>query len=185
MQFHWTILLYYGKILTFDGKRSAKKVEKLYLANPMAVQEALAKGRKLVVFEVDEKGNPILPVSEINVKKMDDLPKNRDIIQPALEYVDERYDRPVRLDTLADLCDVSKSYLCRVFKETVGMGVSEYVTERRMREAQKLLRDTDMTVVIIAMEVGYVDCGYFNKLFKKRYGVTPLEYRRLPRIDED
>ena len=157
-------------------------MEELYLVSPKAVRSALEKGKKLMIFEVDEGKNPILALSEIDVKKQEVLPKNRDIIKPALGYVRERYNKPIRLDALADLCDVSKSYFCRVFKETMGVGVSEYVITLRMAEAQKLLKNTDMTVVAVAVEVGYVDCGYFNKLFKKRFGVTPLEYRNAPKV---
>lgn len=157
-------------------------MDKIVLQSPSSVLDAVAKGKKMMIFEVDDEKNPIFPVSEIIVKKTDVLPKTRDVVKPAVKYVQERYKKPVRLDTLADLCDVSKSYFCRVFKESMGMGVGEYVIRLRMAEACRLLENTDMSVVAVSVEVGYVDCGYFNKLFKKRFGVTPLQYRRSPKI---
>ena len=160
-------------------------MDKLILESPFAVADALAKGKKLMIFAVDDEEKPILPLSGISVKKTDVLPKNRDVVKPALKYVTERYKKPIRLDTLADLCDVSKSYFCRMFKETVGVGVGEYVIRLRMEEACRLLETTDMTVVAVAVDVGYVDCGYFNKLFKKRFGLTPLEYRAAPKFSTE
>ena len=157
-------------------------MEKIFLTRPDEVFEAIAKRKKMAIFEVDDDGNPILPISEINVKKIEILPKNREIIRPALKYVHEHYNKEIRLDMLAGLCDVSKSYFCRLFKEAYGIGVAAYVINLRMDEACRLLEKTDNSVVSIAFEVGYVDCGYFNKLFKKHVGCTPLEYRRKPRF---
>ena len=157
-------------------------MKKIVFTRPNAVIERLEKKKKLVIFEVDEEENPILPISEINVKNIDILPKNREIIGPALKYVNEHYNREIRLDMLSGLCDVSKSYFCRLFKETYGKGVAAYVTELRMEKACMFLERTDKLVVEIAFDVGYPDCGYFNKLFKKHVGCTPLEYRRQPRF---
>lgn len=158
---------------------------KIFLERPNVVYDALSRGKKLVVFEVDVNEKPIFRVSEINVKNDMILPKNREIIRPALKYVGEHYDKEIRLDMLAGLCDLSKSYFCRLFKETCGVGVSEYVIGLRMDEACSLLEKTDLTVVAVAVEVGYADCGYFNKLFKKHIGCTPLEYRKRPKYITD
>ena len=153
-------------------------MEKFFFDKPKEVFDRLNKGKKLVVFEVDDAQNPIVIVSEIknweNVKKL----KNYGVIDPAVKYMEEKYDKEIRLAKLASLCDLSTSYFCRKFKETTGMGVNDYLLHKRMDEACRLLRDTDTTVVGIAYEVGYTDCGYFNKIFKKRFSITPLEYRR-------
>ncbi len=157
-------------------------MEKIFLSSPKEVLAAIEKEKKLAIFEVDDDGKPIFPISEINVKKIGILPKNREIIKPAVKYVHEHFNKEIRLDMLAGLCDVSKSYFCRLFKEAYGIGVAAYVIKLRMDEACRLLEKTDSSVVAIAFEVGYVDCGYFNKLFKKNVGCTPLEYRRQPRF---
>ena len=81
-------------------------MKKIVFTRPNAVIERLEKQKKLVIFEVDEEENPILPISEINVKNIDILPKNREIIGPALKYVNEHYNREIRLDMLSGLCDV-------------------------------------------------------------------------------
>ena len=156
-------------------------MEKIFFERPNEVFDALKRKKKLVVFEVDDDKNPILPIGEIKMRKIENLPKNREILRPALKYVGEHYDKEIRLDMLAGLCDLSKSYFCRLFKEACGIGVAAYVINLRMDEACRLLERTDLAVVAIAVEVGYVDCGYFNKLFKKHVGCTPLEYRKQPR----
>ena len=155
-------------------------MEKMYFSRPKDVFEALRQGKKLMIFEVDDAKNAISPISEIKQENIEFLPKNRDIVQPAFKYINEHYDKALRLDTLAGICDLSKSYFCRIFKETCGKSVQEYVISLRLAEACRLLTTTDRSVVGIAVDVGYVDCGYFNKLFKKNIGCTPLEYRRQP-----
>ena len=155
-------------------------MKKIFFESPNAIFDALDCGKKLMIFEVDAAEKPISPLSAVKVEKIENLPKNRDIIQPAIRYVDEHFDKEIRLDALAKMCDLSKSYFCRVFKDACGTSVTEYVIARRIREACRLLATTDESVVSVAVEVGYVDCGYFNKLFKKHVGCTPLSYRKNP-----
>ena len=154
-------------------------MKKIIFERPNALFDALEQGKKLMIFEVDDAQKPISPLSSVKVEKNEILPKNRDIIQPALRYVNEHFDKEIRLDALAKMCDLSKSYFCRVFKETCGTSVTDYVISLRMREACRLLATTDESVVSIAVEVGYVDCGYFNKLFKKNVGCTPLSFSHI------
>ena len=114
------------------------------------------------------------------MQKLPDFVKNNDITTPAIKYINENLNKELKLDTLADKCDVSKSYLCRLFAEKYGIGVNAYIIKLRMRKACKLLTETSAPVVNVAFDVGYHDCGYFHKLFKKHVGCTPLQYRENP-----
>lgn len=157
-------------------------MRKIIFERPNDLKIALQKGKKMAIFEIDANGKPIFCISELKMEKVENLSKKSEIIKPACNYIKEKFNRELRLDTLADLCGVSKSYFCRLFKEEMGVGVTEYVISLRMREACRLLEETDDSVVVIAINVGYVDCGYFNRLFKKHIGCTPLEYRETPRF---
>ena len=58
------------------------------------------------------------------------------------------------------------------------MTFQEAVKKERMKKARTLLKETDQTVETIAAEVGYENVEHFNRLFKKNYGLTPVQYRR-------
>jgi AraC-like DNA-binding protein len=66
--------------------------------------------------------------------------------------------------------------------------VQQWITERRMREARRLLADTDLTVAEIALRVGYSEAGYFVRRFRLGHGVPPATWRRAgrrPSVDAD
>ncbi len=58
------------------------------------------------------------------------------------------------------------------------MTFQEVVRKERMKKARTLLRETDQTIETVAAEVGYENVEHFNRLFKKNYGITPVQYRR-------
>ena len=99
-------------------------------------------------------------------------------LKHALEYIAENYDQEtLTLSSVADAVKVSTNYLSAVFSQTMQKTFVEYVTEKRMEKAKKLLRTTDKPAGTIATEVGYKDSHYFSFVFKKTLGVTPREYR--------
>ena len=155
-------------------------MRKLIFEDPESLFNALASEKKIAVFETDDKGNAITLISELTIKNFEISSSNDDVLKMAVLYINQYYTKDFRLDALARLCDISKSYLCKLFKQKYGKGITEYITELRLHKACVLLEKTDHTVVSIANDTGYVDCGYFNRLFKKHFGVTPLEYRKNP-----
>ena len=148
------------------------------LTDPKKVVDALAEGQKTAVFVVDIDGKPQKMLSEISMPFFADITEKNDLVSPAIKYLKTNFHKDAKLSVLADLCDLSPSYFSRLFNKSVGKSVSEYVKSLRLQRACDLLVSTDHTVVGIAAEVGYVDCGYFCKLFKKQFACTPLEYRK-------
>jgi len=82
------------------------------------------------------------------------------------------------LPMLADLQDLSASYLSRLFKKETEMNVTEYITQRRIEHAENLLRSTKLQIQTIAQHCGIMDVQYFSRLFKKINGLSPLEFRK-------
>jgi YesN/AraC family two-component response regulator len=83
--------------------------------------------------------------------------------------------------TLADLSArfyISPFYLSRIFKSTTGFSFVEYITTIRIREAQRLLRETDRKISLIAETVGFDDFAHFGRIFKKIIEMTPMQYRK-------
>ncbi|WP_162241887.1 helix-turn-helix domain-containing protein [Paenibacillus sp. Leaf72] len=75
----------------------------------------------------------------------------------------------------------SQYYLSRKFKQCTGFGFSEYVQLVRIREAQRLLRETDLKIIEVAACVGIDPVANFHKLFKSTNGCSPLQYRKRQR----
>ncbi len=84
----------------------------------------------------------------------------------------------VTLDMLSDYFHLSKPYLSKYIKEKAGMTFQEVVKEERMKKAKNMLKHTSNTVETIAANVGYENVEHFNRLFKRSYGVTPVQYRK-------
>lgn len=88
----------------------------------------------------------------------------------------------LNLQYLADAVQLSPSYVSKLFKETEGVSVNDYVQEYRMQEVVKQLEENDTPVKEIASSVGWVNEHYFYTLFKKVYDTTPNEYRKKVRL---
>ena len=95
-----------------------------------------------------------------------------DRIKQVYDFVDVNYMHPVRVEDIADALAVNRKYLARVFMEKTGKTLKEFLTERRLYEAERLLRDGH-SVSETALMVGYSDSFNFSKAFKKKYGFPP------------
>lgn len=93
-------------------------------------------------------------------------------------YLLTHYDARISLDDLAARFYISKSYLCRIFREVTGVTLIEYQNMARIKAAQKLLKETRLPVTEIAARVGFESITYFERVFKKFTGENPLRYRK-------
>ncbi len=99
-------------------------------------------------------------------------------IHRAVEYINANLSTQLSIEQIARNGNVSKNTLYRGFKKEFGMTVSSYITEKRIEAAEKLLKNTDMTVEEIADRVGFSTAAYFGSNFKKLKGISPLKYRK-------
>lgn len=100
------------------------------------------------------------------------------MLKKALDYIDENYDSDaLSLNLVAEHIGMSANYLSAIFSQTMQKTFVEYVTEKRIEKARKLLKQTDKSSSEIAKEVGYKDAHYFSFVFKKQLGCSPREYR--------
>lgn len=111
-----------------------------------------------------------------------DAPKRSEVVK-VKEYLDDHYKERVTLEELASVHFLSKFYLAQIFKDTYGITVGNYVTEKRIAEAKRLLRfgrneGRLLTIQEVAAAVGYEDMNYFCRTFKKTEGMSPGEYRK-------
>lgn len=94
-----------------------------------------------------------------------------------ISYIQKHY-TDVTLDSLVEEFHLSKPYLSKYIKEKAGDTFQEVVKEVRMKKARIMLKETTSTVETIAANVGYENVEHFNRLFKRSYGMTPVQYRR-------
>ena len=93
-------------------------------------------------------------------------------------YLDEHYTKKIALDDLEERFFINKFYLSKIFKETYGTTINNYLISKRITRAKQLLRFTDLTVDEIGAAVGMADANYFSRMFRKVEGSSPREYRK-------
>lgn len=103
--------------------------------------------------------------------------RNENIILPILTYINATYDQKITLDELAEKSGYSKSRFSHFFHEVTGTTPLKYQNEVRLNTACEMLVSTKQSISDIAHSCGFADSLYFSRVFKKRYNVSPSEYR--------
>ncbi len=101
----------------------------------------------------------------------------RKLIRSARQYILEHIHTRITTEELAQALGRNRSYLCACFKEETGMTVNDYITQIKMDEAKRLLRYSQKPLRAVAEQLGYSTQSYFQNVFKKVIGMTPLDYR--------
>lgn len=96
----------------------------------------------------------------------------------AKHYLDEHYMKPILFQDIADLFGISGGQLTRLFKKREGISLQEYLTLKRLNAVQYHLKHTNATVKEIAHGCGFIDENLLLRAFKKRYKMSPGEYRK-------
>lgn len=96
-----------------------------------------------------------------------------------LNYINDNYqEKDLSMTTVCDHVHLSVSYFSSIFKKETGQTFIQYLTEIRLKNAKKLLKNTPLKTYEIADKVGYADPHYFSSSFRKQYGMTPSKYRK-------
>ena len=96
-------------------------------------------------------------------------------VQPALDFVTEKYYENVSLTELSTFCGLSEYHFLRTFKQTTGIAPYEYVIATRVEESRKLL-SLGMSIAEAAVRTGFCDQSHLNRHFKRILGITPGKY---------
>lgn len=104
-------------------------------------------------------------------------PKSKNICL-AVEYINSHYKEQISLEQVAAQVYLNPEYFSRAFKSEVGQTFVNYLTDVRLQHSVRLLENTALRVQDIAQQVGYYNASYFSTTFKKKYGMSPYEYRR-------
>ena len=124
-----------------------------------------------------------------NLERKDiDSPGNR-LVQAAQAAISKNLDRTWNLSDIAARLKVSREHLTRIFRDRTGMTPQEFAAEERMQFAVRLLRDSFQSCEEIAEQTGYSSAVSFNRAFRRRFGYSPMQYRKsqmrnLPRNED-
>ncbi len=118
-----------------------------------------------------------IPTGIKDLSKTELLYKGSEILKPALVYMEKNYHEKLHLDDMAGICNVSSSYFSKLFNREMDENFSSYVNKLKVTKAIELLETTDMPIMNISLNLGFENCGYFIKVFKRITGRTPAAYR--------
>ena len=100
------------------------------------------------------------------------------LVREACGYMDERYMQNCTLGEIAEYVHVSPNYLHTLFRREMGITPLEYVMQKRIGRAKRLIMAGEMTLLEIALGTGFCSQSHFNRVFRERTGETPVAYRR-------
>jgi two-component system response regulator YesN len=113
---------------------------------------------------------------ELLLKDTEKLPHT---IQTAINYINEYYSKELTLNEIANVVNLNPAYFSSLFNNVVNVTFSNYLMCLRIYKAKILLKETNDKIYEIAEEVGYKNSYYFNRIFKKIVGITPVEFRNI------
>ncbi len=120
----------------------------------------------------------LAPLEVIGRASTDWLPPARPAVLRAVEFMRMKSHQPIGIDQVADAVGVPRRTLVRIFAEDLEQTVHDYLVDLRMKNAKRLLRQTDLPLVEVAQKNGYLSLSSFVRMFELHTGEVPREYRR-------
>lgn len=104
--------------------------------------------------------------------------RSNPVIANAIKYINERVALSISLEQAAKAVHVNPVYLSKLFKDETGKNFIDYVTDIRLDRAKEMLKAGQYSIKEITAETGYSDQNYFSRLFKRKFGLTPTEFKK-------
>lgn len=102
-----------------------------------------------------------------------------DAVAQVLRFMEDNYQRPLKLSDLARNAQMSEQHLCRLFKKSMQTSPVDYLNKVRVNRAKELLSYSQKSVAEISADTGFSDSSYFSVVFKRYEGISPAEYRKI------
>ena len=173
---HFSIIEFESELVCNDifsfSVNNSEKILKLFkeleykrtLRNPMHEAESIRDTYSILLMLVQSVQKKYLPTEKINK------------ISPALEYIAKNYNKNIKNDVLANLCNLSTVYFRKLFAEIMGTSPISYVHELRIKKAKEMLKSDYSSITDIAESLGYLNIYDFSRTFKKYTGTSPSKY---------
>ena len=186
--------------LEFDGLRVAEYVDLAGLSpgqpiyHPQSPEQGQAVGNTMVYISRHSDQSPLHLVGHLCLF-LDGLIQSsatrRELhggwlkdfyIQEAINFMERNYPREITVEEVADVCKLNRSYFSKIFKENVGCPPQEFLIRLRLTKAADLMKGTGSSIGAIAAQCGYPNQLHFSRAFRKRYGLSPREWRAQNQI---
>lgn len=99
-------------------------------------------------------------------------------IKRTMEYIENHLHEDLNIEQLSKISNYSAAYFARLFHKVTGVTPAQYILNRRINEAKKILSNSDESIYVISDKLGFCSASHFIKNFKKAEGLTPAEYRK-------
>ena len=104
--------------------------------------------------------------------------KTLDKMRQILKYLEQHYNEPLSIKQMAEASGFSQSHFMKFFKSTFGMPFTAYLNDYRLTIASRMLLASEDTILMVATSTGFENLSYFNRMFKRKFGMTPREFRK-------
>jgi AraC-like DNA-binding protein len=113
------------------------------------------------------------------------IPKAKSLVRigKAIAFIENNYQNDIYIQQLADMSFMSIRNFQRIFKDSTGVSPNDYLLDLRIQNASQLLTETDTAIYDISEQVGIPDGFYFSKAFKRKFGVSPIKYRKQQKLE--
>lgn len=159
----------------FEYARAAIRYNVCEYVLKMSIMEELPKAIEKAVHELEERWK------EPELEKKEE---SGTLYLQMEQYIEQNFKSKVSLDEMASALHANGSYLSRLYKSKSGRNLFDVILDKRIEAAKEYLLHTDMKTYEISEAVGIEDSGYFSKMFKKRTGSSPKEFRKRKRDAE-
>lgn len=158
-----------GGSFSTEARLLVERIDRLCDMRPYGYQLAV-KGLlfQLVAGMLSEGGRSVSVANRRSLEKLKSI----------LSYVEGHYSESISIADMAGICYYSSSYFMKFFKETMGVGFTQYLNDYRLEKAAQRLVSSEDNILEIASAHGFDNLSYFTRSFKKKYGITPGKYRR-------
>lgn len=158
-----------AKVTMADLRRGMTLGADDYLVKPCTVEQLLS-----AIATRLQRHQEIQQFTVAETSIFPDCPK----LAAVFQFIDQHYQQPIHLSDVAEAAGYSPAYLTNLSQNHTGRTIKKWITERRMVQAQQLLKETSQSIKQVAEESGYGDAGYFTRQFRKLYGTTPNLWRK-------
>lgn len=142
-----------------------------------SAKENKAKGYDVIAYFLLAMSNPISLFSE-NERKSASADQ---YIQQACSYMSRHLNRSLSINEIADAVNIDRTHLYRIFKKQLNLTPTEYLLKSRIGRAISLMTNEEFSIAEIARSVGFHSASHFARVFLRKTGTTPKEYRKLSR----
>ncbi|WP_442603400.1 response regulator transcription factor [Paenibacillus sp. KN14-4R] len=105
--------------------------------------------------------------------------KNEDTIDIAVQYIKNNFRENLSLEKVASVVYLNPIYFSQLFKQKTGIGYKDYVIQLRLEQAKRLLANPNLKITDVAGQIGYQDIRHFTQVFRKKYQITPSQFRNM------